>query len=46
MTCPWCGSTVTKRDSGLGALGALFWFRCRYCGGQFSKRVLKRKRNK
>lgn len=32
--CPWCGA-----DGGalLGPLGRLTWFRCIYCGGQFSK---------
>ena len=46
MTCPWCGAHVTRQNSLLGALGALLWFRCRYCGGQFSKRKPKQRKTR
>jgi len=31
-TCPVCGSAAYL----LGSLGHLHWFRCRYCGMEFS----------
>jgi hypothetical protein len=36
VRCAWC-----KEDGGvlLGVLGCLRWFRCRYCGGDFSRKV-------
>lgn len=39
-TCPWCGHPEGGQI--LGVLGLLTWFRCRYCGGQFSKTVKRR----
>ena len=41
MYCPLCGSETSKAESLLGALGRLMWFRCRHCGGQWSKKVRK-----
>ena len=39
MNCPLCGSETNKAESLLGRLGSLLWFRCRYCGGQWSRSV-------
>ena len=41
MTCPWCHSKVGQ-ESVLGVLGFLKWFRCRYCGGEFSRQTRRR----
>ncbi len=40
MKCPWCGAKMGK-ESLLGKLGKVLYYRCRYCGGQSSKRVKK-----
>lgn len=45
MTCPYCGSEQHKNECFLGALGFLRWFRCRYCGGQWSRKSRPRKKN-
>jgi hypothetical protein len=37
MNCPWCGSHTNQAESLLGRLGCLLWFRCRWCGGQWSR---------
>lgn len=37
MTCPTCHAIQSKRECFLGALGLLQWFRCRYCGMQWSR---------
>jgi hypothetical protein len=37
VRCPWCSTPQSKSESFLGHLGRLIHFRCRYCGGQFSK---------
>jgi len=42
MNCPWCNSVIGE-ESVLGVLGFLKWFRCRYCGGESSKHLKKRK---
>lgn len=33
LTCPWCGGEVFV----LGQLGMMVHFRCRQCGGDFSR---------
>lgn len=43
MTCPYCDSTQHKGECFLGGLGLLNWFRCRYCGGQWSRTARRRK---
>jgi hypothetical protein len=37
ICCPWCSTLQSKAEALLGRLGRLAHFRCRYCGGQFSK---------
>jgi hypothetical protein len=34
--CPRCGN---PNDAPMGVLGNLLWFRCRYCGCDFSVEV-------
>jgi len=36
MRCPACKSEVSAAECELGSLGRLKWFRCRYCGMDFS----------
>ncbi len=38
--CPYCSGLGML----LGGLGMLTWFRCRDCGGQFSRRARRRRR--
>lgn len=33
--CPACGSINDRAECTLGTLGALEWYRCRYCGDQW-----------
>lgn len=37
IECPWCKAEQLVHESLLGALANLFHFRCKYCGGDFSK---------
>jgi hypothetical protein len=37
IRCPWCSTLQAKVGALLGRLGRLTHYRCRYCGGQFSK---------
>jgi hypothetical protein len=37
MKCPACQSDLDGPSCELGSLGRLRWFRCRYCGMDFSK---------
>lgn len=46
MNCPWCNSETNKRESFLGRLGLLEWFRCRYCGGQWNRPADKKRLKK
>jgi len=43
MKCPYCKSKVTTKDSGMGKLGSLAWFRCRFCGGQWNHPIKEKK---
>ena len=43
MHCPACQSTITRENSLLGQLGRLLWYRCRYCGMEFSRVIRKRR---
>ncbi len=40
--CPGCHSANTPAESFLGLLGTLYWFRCRYCGINFTARRRKK----
>lgn len=44
LTCPACNSTQDKSECFMGVLGLLNWFRCRYCGMQWSKKKRVRKK--
>lgn len=35
--CPYFGCPIRKSESLLGSFGLVDWYRCRYCGGQFSR---------
>jgi len=37
VRCPWCCSLLQRAEALLGQLGRLTHYRCRYCGGDFSK---------
>ena len=37
ICCPWCSTLQVKAEALLGNLGRITHYRCRYCGGQFSK---------
>jgi hypothetical protein len=37
IRCPWCSKIQAKAIAFLGKLGRLTHYRCRYCGGQFSR---------
>lgn len=37
MKCPACKSDLNGPSCELGSLGNLRWYRCRYCGMDFSK---------
>lgn len=37
IRCPWCATAQDKAQALLGILGHLTHYRCRYCGGEFSK---------
>jgi transposase-like protein len=39
VRCPWCSTIQKKAVALLGQLGRLTHYRCRYCGGQFSKKL-------
>ena len=36
ITCPACEEEQMDEDCLLGALGSRCWFRCRYCGWEWS----------
>lgn len=42
MNCPCCGSETNRAESLLGTLGIMEWWRCRWCGGQWSRDLRKR----
>ncbi len=44
ITCPWCGAVQDMIEALLGALGNRMHYRCRYCGGDWSRLVKTRKR--
>jgi hypothetical protein len=37
VRCPWCDAVQLRAAALLGRLGRLIHFRCRRCGGQFSR---------
>jgi transposase-like protein len=37
IRCPWCQTTNNRSEALLGQLGHLSHYRCRYCGGDFSR---------
>jgi transposase-like protein len=37
IRCPWCSSLNYRLDALLGTLGRRTHYRCRSCGGDFSK---------
>jgi len=37
IDCPWCGAENGVIDATLGILGPLAHYRCRHCGGDFSR---------
>jgi hypothetical protein len=37
IRCPWCQSINLRFEALLGQLGRLAHYRCRYCGGDFSR---------
>ena len=37
MKCPACKSELNASECELGSLGMHRWFRCRYCGMDFSE---------
>jgi hypothetical protein len=37
IRCPWCSTFQAKPEALLVKLGRLTHYRCRYCGGQFSR---------
>ena len=37
IRCPWCSIVQDKVVALLGKLGRRSHYRCRYCGGDFSK---------
>jgi transposase-like protein len=37
IRCPWCSTFQAEAEALLGRLRRLTHYRCRYCGGQFSR---------
>jgi transcription elongation factor Elf1 len=37
IECPWCNEAQQAHECMLGALGPMFNFRCRHCGGDFAR---------
>jgi hypothetical protein len=37
LRCLWCSTLQPKAEALLGKLGPLTHYRCRYCGGHFSR---------
>lgn len=42
IRCPWCTALQAIAEAFLGALGRRRHYRCRYCGGMWSKLSKKR----
>lgn len=38
LVCPHCGESQTPGDAFLGVLGMRIHYRCRWCGGQWSRK--------
>lgn len=37
IKCPWCTTVQHALEALLGRLGTIRHYRCRYCGGEWSK---------
>jgi transcription elongation factor Elf1 len=44
VTCPACNAQQMRSACLLGTLGILSWFRCRYCGSEWSRKGRRRNR--
>ena len=44
IRCPWCTALQHRIEALLGTLGTRRHYRCRYCGGQWSKVTIPRGR--
>lgn len=46
VRCPWCNSVMERAAALLGALGVRRHYRCRYCGGMWSRVSRPRRKKK
>lgn len=37
VDCPWCEGEQMLIEASIGILGALAHFKCKHCGGEFSR---------